>query len=66
VVLVVGYHPHHSVLGIVSTAATARVMFRLAAGKAKTGTAWTPGALRDKHCGARMRSPWEGGDRMRP
>lgn len=37
VVLVTGYHPHHSTLGIVWTAATAAVMFTLAAGKARTG-----------------------------
>ena len=37
IVLIVGYHPHHSVLGIAWTAATAGVMFALAAGKAKTG-----------------------------
>ena len=39
VVLVVGYHPAHSVLGIIWTAATAAVMFTLAAGKARTGRA---------------------------
>jgi hypothetical protein len=39
VVLVSGYHPHHSVLGIVWTAITAVVMFALAAGKACTGRA---------------------------
>ena len=39
VVLAVGYHPHHSVLGIVWTAVTAAVMFALAAGKARTGAA---------------------------
>jgi len=37
VVLVVGFHPHHSVLGIVWTAMTAGVMFALAIGKARTG-----------------------------
>ncbi len=36
-VLVVGFHPHHSPLGIAWTAATAVVMFTLAAGKAATG-----------------------------
>lgn len=36
-VLVAGYHPRHSVLGIAWTAVTAAVMFALAAGKAKTG-----------------------------
>jgi divalent metal cation (Fe/Co/Zn/Cd) transporter len=39
VVLVTGYHPRSSVLGIVWTAATAVVMFVLAAGKARTGRA---------------------------
>jgi divalent metal cation (Fe/Co/Zn/Cd) transporter len=39
VVIVVGLHPRHSVLGIFWTVATAGVMFALAAGKAKTGAA---------------------------
>jgi divalent metal cation (Fe/Co/Zn/Cd) transporter len=39
VVLAIGYHPHHSVLGIVWTAITALVMFALAAGKARVGQA---------------------------
>ena len=39
VVLVVGYRPHHSVLGMIWTAITAAVMFALAAGKARTGAA---------------------------
>ena len=39
VVLVVGFHPHHSVVGIAWTASTALIMFALALGKAKTGTA---------------------------
>jgi divalent metal cation (Fe/Co/Zn/Cd) transporter len=39
VVLVTGYHPRHSVPGIVWTAVTAAAMFALAAGKARTGTA---------------------------
>jgi divalent metal cation (Fe/Co/Zn/Cd) transporter len=39
VVLVVGFHPRHSVLGIAWTAMTAIVMFGLAAGKARTGAA---------------------------
>jgi divalent metal cation (Fe/Co/Zn/Cd) transporter len=39
VVLASGYHPHHSVPGIVWTAVTAAVMFALAAGKARTGRA---------------------------
>jgi divalent metal cation (Fe/Co/Zn/Cd) transporter len=37
VVLAAGYHPRHSVLGIIWTAVTAAVMFALAAGKARTG-----------------------------
>src|SRR5215472_14478993 len=39
VVLGTGYHPRHSVLGIIWTAVTAVVMFALAAGKARTGRA---------------------------
>jgi divalent metal cation (Fe/Co/Zn/Cd) transporter len=39
VVLAAGYHPRHSVPGIVWTAVTAVVMFTLAAGKARTGRA---------------------------
>jgi divalent metal cation (Fe/Co/Zn/Cd) transporter len=39
VVLVTGYHPRHSALGIIWTALTAAVMFTLAAGKAQTGRA---------------------------
>jgi len=39
VVLVLGLHPRHSPLGIMWTGVTAVVMFVLAAGKAKTGTA---------------------------
>ncbi len=39
VVLAAGYHPRHSVLGIIWTAVTAAVMFALSAGKAKTGRA---------------------------
>jgi hypothetical protein len=38
-VLVVGYHPHHSPLGIGWTTATAALMFALAAGKAHAGAA---------------------------
>jgi divalent metal cation (Fe/Co/Zn/Cd) transporter len=38
-VLAAGYHPRHSVLGIIWTAATAAAMFVLAAGKARTGRA---------------------------
>jgi len=39
IVLVAGYHPRHSVLGITWTAVTSAVMFVLAAGKARTGRA---------------------------
>jgi len=39
VVLATGYHPHHSLLGIIWTAITAAVMFALAASKARTGRA---------------------------
>jgi divalent metal cation (Fe/Co/Zn/Cd) transporter len=39
VVLAAGYHPRHSVLGIIWTSVTAAVMFTLAAGKARTGRA---------------------------
>src|ERR1039457_881299 len=39
VVLVAGFHPHHSALGIVWTAVTAVAMFCLAAAKARTGAA---------------------------
>lgn len=38
-VLAVGFHPHHSRLGIAWTAMTAAVMFALARGKARTGAA---------------------------
>jgi divalent metal cation (Fe/Co/Zn/Cd) transporter len=39
VALASGYHPRHSVPGIIWTAVTAAVMFALAAGKARTGRA---------------------------
>jgi divalent metal cation (Fe/Co/Zn/Cd) transporter len=39
VVLATGYHPRHSVLGIIWTAVTAAAMFALALGKARTGRA---------------------------
>ncbi len=39
VVLAAGYHPRHSLLGIVWTAVTAALMFALAAAKARTGRA---------------------------
>ncbi len=38
-VLVIGFHPRHSALGIAWTAVTAVVMFGLVFGKAKTGSA---------------------------
>jgi divalent metal cation (Fe/Co/Zn/Cd) transporter len=38
-VLAAGYHPRHSLAGIVWTAVTAAVMFTLAVGKARTGRA---------------------------
>lgn len=46
VVLVTGYHPRHSVAGIIWTAVTAAVMFALAAGKRRTGTALNNPVLR--------------------
>jgi divalent metal cation (Fe/Co/Zn/Cd) transporter len=46
VVLAAGFHPHHSVLGIVWTAATAVAMFCLAAAKAATGAALDNSVLR--------------------
>jgi divalent metal cation (Fe/Co/Zn/Cd) transporter len=45
-VLVVGFHPRHSMLGIVWTAVTAVAMFTLAAGKARTGAALNNSVLR--------------------
>ena len=39
VVLAIGFHPRHSVVGIAWTAATAMAMVALAAGKARTGKA---------------------------
>jgi divalent metal cation (Fe/Co/Zn/Cd) transporter len=45
-VLATGYHPRHSALGIVWTAATAAAMFALAAGKARTGRALDDPVLR--------------------
>ena len=45
-VLMSGYHPRHSVPGIVWTAVTAAVMFALAAGKARTGRALDNPVLR--------------------
>jgi divalent metal cation (Fe/Co/Zn/Cd) transporter len=46
VVLASGYHPRHSVLGIIWTAVTAAVMFALAAAKARTGAALDNPVLR--------------------
>ena len=46
VVLAIGYHPRHSVPGIIWTAVTAAVMFALAAGKARTGAALDNPVLR--------------------
>ncbi|HET9080355.1 MAG TPA: cation transporter [Trebonia sp.] len=46
VVLAAGYHPRHSVAGIVWTALTAAAMFTLAAGKARTGRALDSPVLR--------------------
>jgi divalent metal cation (Fe/Co/Zn/Cd) transporter len=46
VVLVSEYHPRHSVPGIIWTAASAAVMFALAAGKARTGRALDNPVLR--------------------
>jgi divalent metal cation (Fe/Co/Zn/Cd) transporter len=39
VVLVTGFHPKHSPLGIAWTTLTAAIMFALAAGKTRTGAA---------------------------
>ena len=46
IVLVVGFHPHHSPLGIAWTGVTAAVMFGLAFGKATTGAALNNPVLR--------------------
>ncbi len=46
IVLIVGFHPHHSPLGIVWTGVTAAVMFGLALGKARTGSALDNPVLR--------------------
>jgi divalent metal cation (Fe/Co/Zn/Cd) transporter len=46
VVLATGYHPRHSILGIIWTAVTAAAMFILAAGKARTGRALDNPVLR--------------------
>ena len=45
-VLIAGYHPGHSALGIGWTSATAAVMFALASGKARTGRALDNPVLR--------------------
>ncbi len=44
--LAAGYHPGHSVAGIIWTAVTAVLMFALAAGKARTGRALDNPVLR--------------------
>ena len=46
VVLIVGFHPHHSPLGIAWTGVTAGVMFALAFGKTRTGNAMDNPVLR--------------------
>jgi divalent metal cation (Fe/Co/Zn/Cd) transporter len=46
VVLSLGFHPHHSPLGIAWTGVTAAVMFALAFGKARTGDAMDNPVLR--------------------
>lgn len=46
VILLVGFRPHHSPVGIGWTAVTAVVMFTLAAGKARTGAALANPVLR--------------------
>jgi divalent metal cation (Fe/Co/Zn/Cd) transporter len=46
VVLAAGYHPRHSVPGIIWAAVTAAVMFALAAGKARAGAALDNPVLR--------------------
>ena len=46
VVLIAGFHPHHSPLGIIWTGVTAAVMFALAFGKARTGAALDNPVLR--------------------
>ena len=46
VVLVAGFHPRHSALGIVWTAVTALAMFLLSRGKARTGAALENAVLR--------------------
>ena len=46
--LLAGYRPHHSPGGIAWTAITAAVMFALAAGKARTGTALDNPVLRSE------------------
>jgi divalent metal cation (Fe/Co/Zn/Cd) transporter len=46
IVLSLGFHPHHSPLGIAWTGVTAAVMFALAFGKARTGDAMDNPVLR--------------------
>ena len=68
VVLATGYHPRHSVPGIVWTAVTAAVMFALAAGKTRTGRALDNPVLRTEGQGnPHRRHPCDGGPaRARP
>ena len=60
VVLAVGYHPRHSLAGIIWTALTAAVMFALAAGKARTGQSLDNPVLRTDVPSLRLR-PGTGG-----
>jgi divalent metal cation (Fe/Co/Zn/Cd) transporter len=46
VVLIVGFRPHHSPIGIVWTSVTVLIMFTLASGKARIGTALNNPVLR--------------------
>jgi divalent metal cation (Fe/Co/Zn/Cd) transporter len=46
IILVIGFHPHHSRLGIAWTGVTAAVMFGLALSKARTGAALSNPVLR--------------------
>ena len=61
VVLVVGYHPHPSRLGIVWTGVTAGAMFALAAGKAGGDGARQPGAAHRGEGDFRRRRAGHGG-----
>ena len=48
IILAIGYHSKHSPLGIAWTAATALVMFALASGKARTGSALSNAVLQSE------------------